>query len=112
MGRLTHVNPGRVRRKRPSRATGKMQAMDRRRIAAIAGALAVCTAGGALCAGLGTPLPWMIGPLVGMAIFQFGGASLEAPPGGRQFGQMTIGVALGLYFTPAVARELLAHAPA
>jgi hypothetical protein len=89
-----------------------MRAMDRRRLAAIAGALTVCAAGGALCAGLGTPLPWMIGPLGAMAIVQFGGASLEAPPGGRHFGQMAIGIALGLYFTPAVAREVLAHAPA
>jgi hypothetical protein len=86
--------------------------MDRRRIAAIAGAMAVCVAGGALCAWLGIPLPWMIGPLVGMAVFQFGGTRFEAPPGGRQFGQMTIGIALGLHFTPAVAREVLANAPA
>lgn len=86
--------------------------MPMKRFAAIAGALAVCVAGGALCAWLKTPLPWMIGPLAGMALFQFGGASLEAPPGGRQFGQMTIGVALGLYFTPAVAAEVLANAPA
>jgi membrane AbrB-like protein len=89
-----------------------MRAMEGRRIAAIAGALAVCVAGGALCAWLKTPLPWMIGPLAAMAIVQFGGGSLEAPPGGRQFGQVTIGVALGLYFTPAVAREVLANAPA
>ena len=86
--------------------------MDRRRLAAIAGALVVCVAGGALCAWLATPLPWMIGPLVAMAILQFGGASLEAPPGGRQAGQLIIGVALGLYFTPAVAREVAANAPA
>ncbi|NJD89494.1 MAG: AbrB family transcriptional regulator [Betaproteobacteria bacterium] len=112
MPSLTHVNPDRAREKRLFRATGKMRAMDRRRLAAIAGALAVCTAGGALCAWLRTPLPWMIGPLVGMAILQFGGASLEAPPGGRQAGQLTIGVALGLYFTPAVAREVVANAPA
>jgi hypothetical protein len=88
-----------------------MQAMKRSRAAAIGGALAVCVASGALCAWLGTPLPWMIGPLAGMAIFQFGGASLESPPFGREAGQLAIGVALGLYFTPTVARELLAHGP-
>ena len=60
---------------------------------------------------LRTPLPWMIGPLAGMAIFQFSGARLQAPPLGREAGQLTIGIALGLYFTPAVAREVLAHAP-
>ncbi len=89
-----------------------MRAMDRKRLAAVAGALAVCVAGGALCRWLHTPLPWMIGPLAGMAIFQFGGASLVAPPRGRETGQLVIGMALGLYFTPPVAREVLAHGPA
>lgn len=78
----------------------------------MAGGLAVSAAGGALCAWLATPLPWMIGPLVAMAIVQFGGARLEAPTYGREAGQLGIGVALGLYFTPAVAREVLANAPA
>ena len=84
--------------------------MNRKRIAAVSGALAVCAAGGALCAWLRTPLPWMLGPLAAMAIFQFGGASLEAPPYGREAGQLAIGLALGLYFTPAVALEVVAHA--
>lgn len=86
--------------------------MDRRRIAAIAGGLAVCLAGGALCAWLRTPLPWMIGPLAAMALVQFGGASLEAPRYGRESGQTVIAIALGLYFTPPVAREVVANAPA
>lgn len=89
-----------------------MQPMERKRLAAIAGAMAVCVASGALCAWLRLPLPWMVGPLAGMAIFQFGGASLEAPPFGKEAGQLVIGIALGLYFTPAVAREVLAHGPA
>jgi hypothetical protein len=89
-----------------------MRAMEKRRLGAIAGALAVCVASGALCAWLRTPLPWMIGPLAGMAIFQFGGASLQSPPLGREAGQLVIGMALGLYFTPPVAREVVAHAPA
>ena len=86
--------------------------MNRRKVAAIAGGLAVCLAGGALCVWLRTPLPWMIGPLAAMALVQFGGASLEAPPYGREAGQTAIAVALGLYFTPAVAREVVANAPA
>jgi len=85
--------------------------MERKRLAAIAGALAVCVLSGALCAWLRLPLPWMVGPLAGMALFQFGGASLEAPPFGKEAGQLTIGIALGLYFTPAVAREVLANGP-
>jgi len=79
------------------------------KVSAIAGALAVCVAGGALCAWLRTPLPWMIGPLVAMAIFQFSGANLAAPPWGREAGQLTIGVSLGLYFTPPVVAEVLAY---
>ena len=86
--------------------------MNRRKVAAIAGGLAVCAASGALCSWLNTPLPWMIGPLGAMALVQFGGASLEAPPFGRETGQATIAIALGLYFTPSVAREVVAHAPA
>ncbi|MGE0358763.1 MAG: AbrB family transcriptional regulator [Burkholderiales bacterium] len=85
--------------------------MRKGRVAAIAGGLAVCTSAGAAFAWLGTPLPWMLGPLAGMAFFQFGGASLEGPPFGREAGQLAIGVALGLYFTPPVAREVLAHGP-
>jgi len=86
--------------------------MNRRQVAAAAGGLAVCLAGGALCAWLRTPLPWMIGPLGAMALVQFAGASLEAPRFGRETGQAVIGIALGLYFTPAVAREVVANAPA
>ena len=40
-------------------------------------------AGGSLCAWLKTPLPWMIGPLLAMAIFQFGG---RAPRGAAAAG--------------------------
>lgn len=86
--------------------------MNRRQVAAAAGGLAVCLAGGALCAWLRTPLPWMIGPLGAMALVQFAGASLEAPRFGRETGQAVIGIALGLYFTPSVAREVVANAPA
>ena len=77
-----------------------------RRALAVAGGLAVSLAGGALCAWLRTPLPWMIGPLLAMAIFQFSGSRLEALPYAREGGQLVIGVALGLYFTPPVVREI------
>ena len=65
--------------------------------------------GGALFAWLKTPLPWMIGPLLLMAAFNFSGARLRAPPGGRQAGQVIIGAALGLYFTPLVARQVASY---
>jgi uncharacterized protein len=72
--------------------------------------LLVSAAGGAICVHLKTPLPWMIGPLVAMAIFNFSGAKLAAPPLGRELGQTFIAVTLGLYFTPAIAREVLQNA--
>ena len=69
-------------------------------------ALVLCTASGALFAWLRTPLPWMIGPLLVMAACNFAGARLRSVPGGRQLGQLVIGTALGLYFTPLVARQV------
>ena len=73
-------------------------------------ALAVSLIGGVICAWLRTPLPWMIGPLVAMALCNFNGARLVAPPLGRELGQLFIAVTLGLYFTPSVSREVATHA--
>jgi membrane AbrB-like protein len=53
----------------------------------------------------------MIGPLATMALCNFSGATLRAPRGGRECGQIVIGTALGLYFTPVVAREVASHWP-
>ena len=58
--------------------------------------LIVSALGGAFCVWLKTPLPWMIGPLVAMAICNFSGARLAAPPLGRELGQFVIAVTLGL----------------
>ena len=74
-------------------------------------ALALCAAAGAAFAWLKTPLPWMLGPLVAMAGCNFAGGALRAAPGGREAGQVVIGSALGLYFTPVVAREVTAYWP-
>ena len=76
-----------------------------------AATLVLSCAGGALFAWLETPLPWMIGPLLVVALGNFAGARLRTIPGSRQFGQLVIGSALGLYFTPAVAREVAASWP-
>jgi membrane AbrB-like protein len=72
-------------------------------------ALAICAGSGSLLAALHAPLPWMIGPLLAMALFKFLGASVAAPPGGRAAGQLAIACALGLYFTPVVGAEVVAH---
>ena len=74
-------------------------------------ALLLCALAGALFARLRIPLPWMLGPLLVMALCNFAGAELRAPRAGRPLGQLVIGTALGLYFTPAVGREVLAHWP-
>lgn len=74
-------------------------------------ALALCVGAAATCQALRLPLPWMIGPLLAMASANFAGAQLRAPTGGRAAGQVVIGTALGLYFTPLVGREVLLHWP-
>ena len=72
-------------------------------------ALCLCAVAGGVFAGLRLPLPWMIGPLAAMAVFNFAGAGLRAPRGGRECGQIVIGTALGLYFSPVVAREVASY---
>jgi membrane AbrB-like protein len=74
-------------------------------------ALASCATIGALFAWLKTPLPWMIGPLLAMAACNFAGARLRSIPGSRQAGQLIIGTALGLYFTPLVAHQIESYWP-
>jgi uncharacterized protein len=75
------------------------------------GTLFLCAITGAVFDLLRTPLPWMIGPLVLMATLNFSGARLRPPPGARQVGQVIIGAALGLYFTPAVAKQVVSYWP-
>lgn len=74
-------------------------------------ALFVSALAGAGFAALRAPLPWMIGPLLAMAASNFAGAGLRAPKGGRSAGQIVIGTALGLYFTPVVARQVASFWP-
>ncbi|MFZ5558532.1 MAG: AbrB family transcriptional regulator [Pseudomonadota bacterium] len=78
------------------------------RFLAVPGALLLGGAAGWLAQWLHVPLPWMVGPMAAMAAARFRRAPLALPPGGRQAGQLVIGVALGLYFTPAVGQEVLA----
>src|SRR5438445_12871271 len=72
-------------------------------------ALVICAAGGVLFSALRAPLPWMLGPLLAMAFGKFLGADLASPKGGRATGQLIIGCALGLYFTPVVGHEVVVH---
>lgn len=72
-------------------------------------ALVLCTLAGVVFAWLHIPLPWMLGPLVAMAICNFTGAELRALRGARETGQVAIGIALGLYFTPEVGKYVLSQ---
>lgn len=69
-------------------------------------ALAVGVAAGALCVALRTPIPWMLGPLLSIALLRVLAAPVEAPPPARYVGQWIIGTSLGLYFTPYVVHEI------
>ncbi len=56
------------------------------------------------------PLPWLVGSLYAVALMRTFGLPLLPPPGARQCGQWVIGTSMGLYFTPVLTRELVAHA--
>ena len=58
-----------------------------------------------------TPLPWMLGPLVSIAMLSALGVPLKAPRMGRNIGQWFIGIAIGLYFTPLAVSELKHDVP-
>jgi uncharacterized protein len=68
--------------------------------------LALGAAAGWAFSRIGTPIPWMLGPLLTLAFLRIAGVNLTALPGGRQVGQWIIGTSLGLYFTPQVVREV------
>ncbi len=53
----------------------------------------------------------MIGPLFAMAALKIAGAPVEPPPGGRDAGQLVVGMSLGLYFSLPVLREVGTYWP-
>jgi membrane AbrB-like protein len=73
--------------------------------------LALALAGAFAALAVHSPLPWLIGPLLAVALVNMLRGGLLAPPGARELGQWAIGVALGLYFAPDVLREILRLAP-
>jgi hypothetical protein len=77
----------------------------------ILGGLAVSAIGGAICAWIGTPLPWMIGAIFGMGSAQLAGAGFEAIPYGRDAAFVVVGATLGLYFTPPVMAQVSSQWP-
>jgi membrane AbrB-like protein len=71
-----------------------------------ASGLALGAAAGWLFSRMGTPIPWMLGPMFALALLRIAGSNVTAIRGGRHFGQWIIGTSLGLYFTPHVVREV------
>jgi membrane AbrB-like protein len=60
-----------------------------------------------LCVGLGTPIPWMLGPLLVTGLASLAGAATASADLLRNAGQWIIGAVLGLYFTPQVGALLM-----
>jgi membrane AbrB-like protein len=81
----------------------------RERLPGILLAFAVAIPAGILFDWLDTPIPWMIGPMIAVASVNLMGFRLYAPPFGRQTGQVILGSAVGLYFTPTVVAALGAN---
>jgi len=77
-----------------------------RRLPGILVALATGIPAGYLFDRLGTPIPWMIGPMIAVAALNLMGVRMYSPPYARQMGQVVLGSAVGLYFTPVVVAEL------
>ena len=82
------------------------------RLPGILRALGVGIPAGFLFDLLQTPIPWMIGPMVAVATLNLLGVRMHSPPYARQMGQVILGSAVGLYFTPTVVAALAANLPA
>ncbi|WP_107677944.1 AbrB family transcriptional regulator [Agrobacterium sp. LAD9] len=68
--------------------------------------------GGALAAFMGSPLPWMIGPLLVTAVLYLTGlADIVIPVKTRPVGQIIIASQVGVYFSPAAFAMVLTLAP-
>jgi len=69
--------------------------------------LGAAVAGGFVFSALNTPIPWLLGPLAFVAGINLAGIRIGCPNGTRQVGQIVIGTAIGLRFTPDVATVVL-----
>jgi hypothetical protein len=81
----------------------------RDRLPGILRALAIGVPAGWLFDWLNTPIPWMIGPMVAVAAVSLMGVTVFSPPYARQTGQVILGSAVALYFTPPVVAALVAN---
>jgi membrane AbrB-like protein len=86
--------------------------VDARRAGRVAGTLMLALAAAWVAERIRMPLPWMIGPLLAVALAGVFGAPVDCPAPLRNAGQWAIGTALGLYFTPTVLAIIVKLAPA
>jgi membrane AbrB-like protein len=84
----------------------------RERLPGIINALVTGIPAGYLFDRLGAPVPWMIGPMVAVATLNLIGIRMHSPPFARQAGQVVLGSAVSLYFTPTVVAALAGNLPA
>jgi len=68
--------------------------------------LAIALMGAVLANYLHIPLPWLLGPLLAALFMGSIGQPLSCHPYWRKGGQIIIGMALGLYFTPALVQAV------
>ena len=81
----------------------------RERLPKILKALSVGILAGYLFDRLDAPVPWMIGPMIAVATLNLMGLRMRSVPYGRQMGQVVLGSAVSLYFTPTVVTQLAAN---
>ena len=79
------------------------------RLPGIIKALVIGVPGGVLFKWLDTPIPWMIGPMVAVAAVNLMGVRMHSPPYARHLGQVILGSAVSLYFTPPVVTALIGN---
>ncbi|WP_180000287.1 AbrB family transcriptional regulator [Acinetobacter sp. YH12239] len=68
--------------------------------------LATALLGAIIAKYLHIPLPWLLGPLLAVLLLGSVGHPLVCHPCWRKTGQVIIGMALGLYFTPALMQAI------
>jgi uncharacterized protein len=80
----------------------RLQVLQRLAVTFVAAVL-----GGLAFSFLGIPLPWLLGSLFAVSLLAFTVGAMPLPVVGVRLGQMTIGLALGLYFTAPVIAGLM-----
>ena len=68
--------------------------------------LAAASLGGYAAFWLASPLPWVLGAMLGTTIVMLLGVGAKQPIQGRRVAQITIGTALGLTFTQEIIRQV------